>query len=254
MSQQWIHCLPGRDQHPLPLYCLPHAGGNAALYRNWRACLPESISLNLITLPGRLERWQQAMPDSMPALVTQLADQLAPDINVPWAIFGHSMGAVVAHELILELQRRGKPAPLLLAVSAREAPQFHQPGTLHQQSDRQLCDELLRLGGTQPALLEIAEMRDFILPVMRADYALIEGWELSDRQPLSCPIAAFVGRDDPELDENAARGWAQWTDAGFTLDSFAGGHFYFNHQPQPVINRLVAHVQRIQRASVAPVA
>lgn len=243
MTSPWIRTLAGSTTPALKLFCLPHAGGNAGLYRGWREHLSQDIELNLICYPGRLERWQQPIPASMPDLVREVAQAIAPCLNKPWAIFGHSMGAVVAHETVLALHKHGLPPPQLLAVSAREAPQFHQPGTLHHQDDKALCDELLRLDGTDPELLAVTEMRELILPTMRADYALIEQWQLSSTQPLSCPIAAFVGNEDPEFESQHAEGWARWTTSHFTLDRFRGGHFYFSGEPQPLINQLQARLR-----------
>lgn len=234
----WVRTLAGTSEPGLKLFCLPHAGGNSALFRGWRTLLPPDIELNLICYPGRLDRWQQPMPDTLSGLAQAVAIAISEHIDGDWAIFGHSMGAVVAHEVVQALQPWGVPPPRLLAVSAREAPQFHQSGTLHTGSDDALVAELLRLGGTDPALLDIPEMRDLILPALRADYALIERWQPDAVQPLACPIAAFVGRDDPELSEPQAQGWAAWTTARFSLDCFDGGHFYFSRELQPLIAQL----------------
>lgn len=239
MTSPWLRTLTTDACSKYQLFCLPHAGGNAALYRGWREQLPPEVTLNLVCYPGRLDRLHHPIPDTLPELVNALVQAVSPQLSDRWAIFGHSMGAVVAHELVLALQRKGLPAPQLLAVSAREAPHFHQPGTLHQQQDQALCDELLRLEGTDPALLAMAEMREIILPTMRADYRLIETWQLSSEKPLSCPIAAFVGHRDPELSLSQAQGWADWTTASCTLDVFEGGHFYFSGHQQAVIDRLL---------------
>ncbi|HBQ2928721.1 iron aquisition yersiniabactin synthesis enzyme (YbtT,resembles thioesterases) [Klebsiella pneumoniae] len=249
MTSPWIRTLSGYIKPELQLFCLPHAGGNAGLYRGWREHLPPEIELNVICYPGRLERWQHPIPATMPELVGEVSRAIAPHLGENWAIFGHSMGAVVAHETILALKCDELPPPQLLAVSAREAPQFHQPGLLHQQDDEALCQELLRLDGTDPVLLTLPEMRELILPTMRADYALIEQWQLSSRQLLSCPIAAFMGSEDPELDQMQAEGWASWTTASFTLDCFCGGHFYFREHPQPLLSRLLARLSAIQALS-----
>lgn len=238
MTSPWLRSFTTNAAEQYQLFCLPHAGGNASLYRGWRERLPPEIALNLVCYPGRLDRLQHPMPDTLPELVDALVQVISPLISERWAIFGHSMGAVVAHELVLALQKKGLPAPQLLAVSAREAPQFHQPGTLHQQQDQALCEALLRLEGTDPALLAMKEIRQLILPSVRADYRLIETWQLSSAEPLACPIAAFVGNRDPELNVLQAEGWAEWTTAAFTLDRFEGGHFYFSDDPQAVIGRL----------------
>lgn len=242
--------MPGSGPQRLHLFCLPHAGGNAALYRGWREHLPHDITLHLINLPARRERLQDPLPDNLNTLANQLAEAIGPQICGHWALFGHSMGAVVAHELLLALQRRGHAPPVLLAVSAREAPQFHRPGTLHQQSDDRLCAELLKLGGTEEALLAMPEVRGLILPAVRGDYRLIERWQPSSTAPMPCAIAAFAGRQDTELSVEQAQGWAQWSEIGFSCDLFHGGHFYFSANPQPVIHRLVERLRTAQSGRI----
>lgn len=244
----WIRTLAGTSSPALKLFCLPHAGGNPALFRGWRALLPADIELNLVCYPGRLDRWQQPVPDSLTALAEAAAGAMAEHIDGAWALFGHSMGAVVAHEAVAMLERRAVRSPALLAVSAREAPQFHLPGSLHAGSDEALIAELMQLGGTDPALLEIPEMRELILPTLRADYRLIERWRAGGAVPVRAPIAAFIGGRDAVLNEHQAQGWSQWTTARFTLDRFDGGHFYFSPDPRPLIARLLARLQEAQES------
>ncbi|EBH1935576.1 thioesterase [Salmonella enterica subsp. enterica] len=250
MEKSWIRCIPGGKPNALQLFCIAHAGGNSSLFKGWRENLPEDVDLCLITLPGRHELLQQTMPDTISQLSSLVADQLLSYIHNPWAIFGHSMGAVIAHEVILEIMRRKKNPPIMLAVSSREAPQFHKPGILHQQSDQMLCSELLRLGGTASELMEIDEMRNIILSTMRTDYALIETWQLSSNQKIPCHISAFIGCDDPDVNEDQAKGWQEWSETGFTLDIFSGGHFYFNQCPHLLTQKLTSHLRQIIRKTI----
>ncbi|EAO0165833.1 thioesterase [Salmonella enterica] len=250
MKKSWIRCIPGGKPNALALFCLAHAGGNSSLFKGWRDILPDDIDLYLITLPGRHELLQQPMPDSINQLSSQLVDQLLSYINNPWAIFGHSMGAVIAHEVIIEVMSRNKNPPIMLGVSSREAPQFHHSGILHQQSDQLLCTELIRLGGTASELLEIDEMRNIILSTMRTDYSLIERWKLSSHQKIPCHICAFIGCNDPDVNEEQAKGWEIWSETGFTLDVFSGGHFYFNQCPQLLIQKLISHLRGIIKKTI----
>ncbi|HGG6556596.1 TPA: thioesterase II family protein [Salmonella enterica subsp. diarizonae serovar 61:i:z] len=153
-------------------------------------------------------------------------------------------------KLIIEVMNRNKNLPIMLSVSSREAPQFHQSGILHQQSDQTLCNELVRLGGTVSELLEIDEMRKIILSTMRTDYSLIERWKLSSHQKIPCHICAFIGCDDPDVNEEQAKGWEVWSETGFTLDVFSGGHFYFNQRLQILIQKLISHLRQIMQKTI----
>ena len=239
MSGAWLQIPIPKPNATIRLLCLPHAGGTAALYRPWAKLLPDSIELVLVCLPGREQRCNEVMPADMHTLICLLTKAVTPILDRPWAVFGHSMGATVAHELILSLQNLNMSCPVHLFVSAREAPQFQKGGNIHQLDDDSLCQQLIQLGGTAPELLEIPELRDLLLPAIRQDYRLIETSKVTSDQLLACPITAMVGHDDPELNPDDARGWRQWTCREFHLYEYAGDHFYLSDCPGVVINHIV---------------
>ncbi|WP_269854828.1 thioesterase II family protein [Streptomyces sp. RPT161] len=234
-AERWL-----RRPHPLPnaalrLVCLPHAGGSTGLYREWSALLPPRVELLLACPPGREDRLDDPIPADLPGLVSGLATAVAPLLDRPWAVFGHSMGAAVGHELVSHLLRQGHPAPVHLFVSAREAPQHHRRGTIHLLDDNALCAELARLGGTDAALLAMPELRQLVLPAIRGDYRLIENYDPQPVGLLPCPVTALIGADDTELTAEEADGWRDWTSAPFELLTFPGGHFYLSERPREVI-------------------
>ncbi|MFE7116239.1 thioesterase II family protein [Streptomyces sp. NPDC057654] len=252
-SARWFRRpRPGGDPS-LRLLCLPHAGGTASLYRAWTGPLPDWIEPVLVCPPGREERVDERGPDDVPALVAALADAVRPLLDRPWAVFGHSMGALVAHELALRLVSEGARPPEHVFVSAREAPQFHRPGAVHLLDDDGLAAELLRLGGTHPELLAMDEVRRLILPAVRDDYRLVETYAPPGPTALPCPVTALVGTGDTEVSEDEARGWSRWTDAEFRLLAFTGGHFYFSDDPHDVV-RSVTGLLAGSRADGAAVA
>ncbi|MEW2547708.1 alpha/beta fold hydrolase [Streptomyces sp. NPDC047002] len=245
LDSPWLR-RPRRDTDaPVRLLCLPHAGGTASLYRAWTALLPRWIEPVLVCPPGREERLHEPVPRDIPALVGELADAVAPLCDRPWALFGHSMGAVVAHELALRLVAEGRRPPVRVFASAREAPQFHQPGTVHLLDDDGLADELVRLGGTPRELLAMPEVRQVVLPAVRGDYRLVETYAADPAGTLPCPVTALTGTEDTEVSEEQALGWARWTNGPFELLRFPGGHFYLTADPGPVVaavrHRLAGH-------------
>lgn len=232
----WLRRPRPRPQPELRLLCLPHAGGSTALYRHWKDLLPPGIEPVLVCPPGREDRLDDPLPEDLPELVAGLGSALVPLLDRPWAAFGHSMGATVAHELVLWLLRRGHRPPRHLFVSAREAPQHHHGGTVHLLDDDSLATELIRLGGTSPELLAMAEVRQLVLPAVRGDYRLIETYAAQPGGPVPCPLTALIGVGDQELTAEEAAGWEKWTTGPFRLLSFPGGHFYLSEQPHAVVD------------------
>lgn len=233
----WLRCpVPVRDAR-VRLVCLPHAGGGASAYRRWPASLPGHLELRVVQYPGREDRLDEPcvtdfdrLADLVTAALTGLRDR-------PLALFGHSMGAALAHEVALRLQRRGM-GPKHLFVSGASAPRHHRPGTLHLESDDELVAEIQRLGGDPGGALTHDELRELVLPAIRGDYHAVETRRVVAGSRLTCPVTALTGLDDPEAPVDEVADWAGYTSAGFTLRTYPGGHFYLDD----VHDRLVADV------------
>jgi len=208
------------------LFCFPHAGGGTAMYARWAGRLPREVAVCPVRLPGREIRAAEAPFESMGALVEALGEAIMPYTGVPFAFFGHSMGAVVAFELARWLRRQSRQ-PLALIVSAARAPQFrrgHVPPP--DPADEQFLAELRRLQGMPEEVLEREDLLAMVLPALRGDAALYRRYVYDEEAPLACPIHAFGGEADPNVTRRHLEAWAEQTTAGFSLRLLPGGHFY----------------------------
>ncbi len=232
------------------LFCLPHAGGGASLFRDWHGRLPAEIELCPIQLPGRETRFGEVPYTRLADLVPALVDAIRHDLDLPFGLFGHSNGALIALAVAQHLRRDRLPTPCLLVVSAHRAP--HPPELeppRHRLPDDELLQELKRLDGTPPALFEHPEMVRLLLAVYRADLELGEtrGPELDG--PLSCPIAAYGGGTDPEVTADDLDAWRRHTLADFRRRLFAGGHFYIRTAAPALLASLAADLTEASRAA-----
>jgi medium-chain acyl-[acyl-carrier-protein] hydrolase len=236
---RWIGVPTGVATGAAPqvrLFCLPYAGGSASIFRDWARALPARIELRPVHLPGRERRAMEPAIDDMDVLVPQLCDAMTPYLDHAFALFGHSMGAAIAHAVALELARRGAPPPVRLLVSGRQAP--HLPPRsrpVHALPDAEFRDELRRLNGTPPAVLEHAELMEFMLPMLRADFRLIETYAPDPAARLQCDVAGFCAEHDPEgLPEDVAA-WRDVTTGAFRLHRFPGDHFFIQSERAAVL-------------------
>jgi surfactin synthase thioesterase subunit len=207
-----------------------HAGGSALVYHRLAERLPEDWEILVLDLPGRGKRRRDEPIRDMRTLLDTVAGDLAPHTNHPYAIFGHSMGAVVAHETALRMTRAGRP-PVWVGVSGRAAPDADWVDTqrrLSELEDDPLFTTLMELGGTPRELSEIPEFRNFFLGVTRADLQALDSYTPDrSRDRLPCPVTAYGGASDPSASPQQLVPWADETTSGFRLRLYPGGHFYF---------------------------
>ncbi|MFC6084952.1 thioesterase II family protein [Sphaerisporangium aureirubrum] len=224
----------------LRLLCLPHAGAGASAYRQWGAGLPAWIGAVPVQLPGRETRLGERPYQDCRALVTDLAGEVEPTLSRPYAVFGHSLGALLAYELVRELIERGCPPPARLFVSGRKAPQLAETlPRLAGASLDELADLLCRLGGTPQALLGDRKALALMAPVLRADFAVNESHRYASYPPLDVPITAFAATADARASVADVAAWGARTGAEFRRHTLHGGHFAVLEQA-PRVHALIA--------------
>jgi surfactin synthase thioesterase subunit len=223
---------------PIPpsvqLLCLPHAGSSALSYARWRRRLPAWLEVTPVELPGRARLMGDALETSMPGLIAALLPHLPELRERPFALFGHSLGALVAFELAHCLESRGLGAPLVLFASGAHAPSRHDTELPVPQSDAELRAELERLGGTPALVLADAELMALALPVLRADFALSRRYTCEPGRRIACPIHVLGGSAD-ETSEATLRAWGDHTRADCSVDVLPGGHFFIHEQEAEVL-------------------
>jgi medium-chain acyl-[acyl-carrier-protein] hydrolase len=211
------------------VFCFPHAGGNAAFYRPFRQLVPAGIDFCPVELPGRAARLGEPPMTDIDALLDTLNRTIQPLMNVPFAFFGHSIGAAVAYRAAQVLRAADGREAVHLFVSARAAPAAAAGETRHAPSAPSLSDDALRMllqrfGGTPGIVLAREELVAALLPTLRADLTLGESCDGTGAL-LACPITAFGGTEDA-IDSASHEAWAALTRGPFRLKLFAGGHFY----------------------------
>ncbi|MBD2434073.1 MULTISPECIES: thioesterase II family protein [Fischerella] len=223
-----IYPKPNPDAQ-IRLFCFPYAGGSANIFRRWSNYLPSIIEVCAIELPGRGMRIKLPPFTQLEPLVTELASVLKSKLDKPFAFFGHSMGALVSFELALLLRKQYDLNPSHLFVSAHRAPQLVDPKPpIHNLPEAEFIAELRRLNGTPQTLLENEEMMQFFLPILRADFAVLETYVYTQQAPLNCPITAFGGLEDQEVSYDEIQAWQEQTSASFSLHMFPGDHFFLH--------------------------
>jgi medium-chain acyl-[acyl-carrier-protein] hydrolase len=237
----WIYGARPNPGARRTLFCFSHAGAGALAFRPWATLFPADIQICPVQLPGRENRIREPLFTQFDLLIQALAEALRPYFTLPFAFFGHSMGALVSFGLAQYLRRQGEPLPEHLFVSAYRAPQVPiQEPLLHQLPEADLVRVLLSLNGTRREVLENAELRQLLLPILRADFAICETYKHLFEDPLPCPISAFGGIQDSRVKRVELVAWREQTSNTFTLRMLPGGHFYLE-QMQGALIQLISH-------------
>lgn len=177
-------------------------------------------------------------------LVSDLLDDLAPQLATPYAFFGHSMGAVIAFELARAIRRRDIAPPVHLFLSARRAlhiPSREEP--CHHLPDSEFAETLIkRYNGIPKTLLEQPAMLQFFLPVVRADFTLIETYRYMPEPPLDQPITTFGGTEDDGVTPDDLDGWQQLTLRPIRRHMLPGGHFFLQNSRDPLLKIIASEL------------
>ena len=248
-SGTWFPGATPRKQVGLKLFCLPYAGGTASVYRNWVEVLASTVQVIPVELPGRGARSKEPPFLGLPRLVEVLAEAMLPLLDSPFAFFGHSMGAVIAFELARYLRRRQFPEPQALLVSGRRAPQTDPEPVTYNLPKDEFVNELGKLGGTPKEVLEHAELMELMIPLLRADFQLVQTYEYYAEPPLRCPIAVYGGLQDPDITRDLLQPWEVHTISDFTLRMLPGDHFFVRSSESVLLGFLARDLSRITSRS-----
>ncbi|MFE7323777.1 thioesterase II family protein [Streptomyces sp. NPDC057565] len=236
----WASTGPGFEEAPIRLLCFAHAGGGPLFYRPWRDPLLPEIGVLAAVLPGRETRVRERPCERLDELLPPLFDALRPYADRPFALFGHSLGAIVAYEMARLFSESGTGPPLRLFVSGRRAPHLparHAPR--HTLTDVDFLGLLTQLGGTPPEILRQPGMAELFLPSLRADFRMNETYDPApERPPLFCPVTALTGDADPEVTRDDIAAWSAVTCRDFRMRTFDGDHFYLKSAPPPVVSAI----------------
>ena len=226
-SDPWVLRLQPRQAARLRLFCFPYAGGGVASFAQWPRQLPAQIEVYALQAPGRENRLREPPLRRMGPLAERAAAAIEPYADLPFALFGHSLGALVAFEVACRLRAAGRPLPLHLYVSGRQAPHLadSRPPMYVLPEDSFLAELQRRYGGTRLMLLDDREMRRLLLPALRADVEVIETYRYVDQPPLDCSLSAFRGSEDACTREGVSA-WRMHVTGAFQEWTFPGGHFY----------------------------
>ncbi|MFJ4978469.1 thioesterase II family protein [Streptomyces coeruleorubidus] len=227
----WTECSEPRPFAAMRLICFPHAGGSSYFFRDWRKGLPE-FEVHAVCYPGRADRFGEPTATDLVAMAHEIAEAVRPLTDRPTALFGHSMGAVVAYETARALEAGGARLSHLFVSGARAGHLVRRDARAAGMTEESVIATLMELDGTDTELLDHPMFRELILPYVQADFRMLGGYEHRAGALLDTPVTAVAGTSDPRVTTEQVAEWANVTQGPFRQRMVPGGHFYLADSPQ----------------------
>ena len=245
-TSRWLPIRALTDRGGLPLFCLPHAGGGASAYRAWLGKVP-GVDVLPVQPPGREGRLRDTPHERMTSLVGELASVITEVAGArPYAVYGHSLGALVAFETLREIRRRSGEQPVRLFVSGCVAPHctYDDGPPVVGMSQPELVQMLRQLGGTPDWLLADPEVLQMILPAVRADFSVKETYSYVTAAPLDVPVTVLASTADARAPFEYQQKWRELTSADFETHTLTGGHFAVFERADLTLGYVAAALRR----------
>lgn len=230
------------DTPRMRLFCFPYAGSGASVFRTWSSHLPNDIEVVGIQLPGREWRIQEPPARRLAELLPRLTEAIAPLTKVPFAFFGHSMGALVAFELTRYLRRNELTQPDQLFLSAFRAPHLPNPNIRIYHLPDEVIKTVLLKEGTPEEVIRNDELMKALLPTLRADFEVCDTYDFATEAPVAIPMHIYGGAQDVRVDRDDLEQWRSLAGSHFDLTILPGSHFFLHAAQDLLLKHLSTHL------------
>ncbi len=236
-------CHVRRPNAAARLFCVPYNGGGIASYRAFGTLLPTSVEVHAAQLPGQMDRRDEPAPATLVEWARGLAEAIAPLVDRPYALYGHSLGALVAFEVARALHARGLPEPAILFVGAIHAPHLPDPFPVSDRlTDFATLERLGMLDALTPLLAD-PQLVEELRPTIQSGIDRLKGYCPEERRSLGCPIVAMGGSRDEIVTRAHLEAWREYSHAGFEHLVFEGGHLFHQERTSEVVTAIASHLE-----------
>jgi medium-chain acyl-[acyl-carrier-protein] hydrolase len=226
------------------LFCFPYAGGGPTAFRTWAGALPSGVEVCAVQLPGRERRMAELPYTEFDEALRATAYALEAYTDLPYIVFGHSLGALLGFEWARHMRDSGKRCAMHLFLSGQDAPPVSNPLLrLHQLPEPEFIHELKRMGGIPELVLAEPDLMRLLLPRVRADLAVYETYVYEEGEALDCPITVFGALDDHRTSRDGLIAWRRRTTQTSTLRMFPGTHFFLQTAQMEILQDIAHNLE-----------
>jgi surfactin synthase thioesterase subunit len=245
----WLVRLSAARDQTVRLVCLPHAGGGGSTFRPLAAALPPWIEVLGVRLPGRESRRREPPVSDFDTAVAAVLAEISARAPLPIALFGYCSGALLAHEIAVQLCAAVRPPVALFGCSSQAPHDYGRDRGVHQLPRAQLIDYLRGMNVMPDSILDDPSLFDLFEPAIRADFAMVETSLYRATDPLPMPVVAAGARGDSGVLFEDLLEWRRTGSGQFAVHLFSGGgHGFLTSVPDAlagvVVGSLNAHAPR----------
>ncbi len=243
--KKWIVTPLPRPQAKLALYCLPFAGGSSNSFRSWASLLPPAVELRAVELPGHGTRLSEGLARRLTDLLAPLTEAVAESADKPFALFGHSMGALLGYELTLKLENETDRHPVHVFLSGHGAPTLpEREEPIHQLPKQRFIEKIRQYNGTPQEVLENHELMELMVPILRADFEVCETYRPQTVRKMRAPLTVLSGISDAGAPREDLEVWREFTEGAFNLRLFPGDHFYLLQHKVTLLQAILQDINK----------
>ncbi len=224
----------------MKLFCIPYAGGSASVYSSWKKAFLPNIELIPIELAGKGSRFNQPLYENIEQAVSDILSIMQSKLDSsPYALFGHSMGALLSFELLHALKEQNAPMPITTFLSGKNPPHITPTTNRHKLDGREFWEEVRSMGGTPAELMTSTELMELFTPILKRDFKLVETYVPNlNRELITAPVTVLYGTKDQTVSVDRMAEWNRYTSEEISFHNFDGGHFFIQEHEQAVITRV----------------
>ena len=217
------------------IFCLPFAGGSKYSYNEYSNIVSDEIRLIPIEIPGRGSRIRETLCTDIDHIVHDIFHQIKDRLDEPYAIYGHSMGALLGYLLTKQISRHALNFPKHLIFTGRKAPSVsNKKAFTYLLPKAEFVKELVVLGGSPAEVLDNEDLINFYEPIIRADFMAVENYKYEASPPLDIPITVMFGTEE-DFTRAQAEAWQRETTTRLELIQFPGGHFFIYQYAKQIV-------------------
>jgi surfactin synthase thioesterase subunit len=230
------------------LFCFHDAGGNASLYHNWQHQLGDHFELVAVELPGRRNRSSEKPYSDLSTLIRDLLPAVIPMLDKPFYFFGHSMGGLIAFELVRSLRKTNNNLPAKIFISSTPGlASYSRREVDHTLSEEEMIDIFPHL---KKKNIGDDSLRNLLMNLLRADLRLLNNYRYVNEEPLPVPMVIIHGINDARVRKDQAEQWQKETTSSFTVIARPGGHRYIEDDNEFLTSLIAENIRLAENEPV----